>query len=62
MYTCILVMKGTPNQRDIGSKKRDLMTASLQPVNGSQMFTFSGCQEARRKKEEVPFGLDRVIV
>ena len=52
-----------PNQRDIGSKKRDLMTASFEPVNRSQRFTvFSGCQEARRKKEEASCDLDCVIV
>jgi hypothetical protein len=51
-----------PNQRDIGSKTRDLMTASVEPVNGARMFTvFSGCQEARGKKEEVPFGSIRII-
>ena len=51
--------KGAPNQRDIGSKKRDLMIASFQSVNGSHMFTTSsGCQEARSKQEEVPFGLE----
>ena len=56
-------MKVSANQREIGSTKRDLMTASLEPVNCSQILkAFSGCQEARRKKEEVPFGLDRVIV
>ena len=52
-----------PNQRDIGSKTRDLVTASVEPVNGARMFTvFSGCQEARRKKEEASCDLDRVIV
>ena len=61
VYTCTILMKrNPPNQRDIGSKKRDLMTAS---VNRSQRFTvFSGCQEARRKKEEASCDLDCVIV
>ena len=62
-FSCILYSsdeREPPNQRDIGSKKRDLMTAS---VNRSQRFTvFSGCQEARRKKEEASCDLDRVIV
>ena len=64
-FSCILYSsdeREPPNQRDIGSKKRDLMTASFEPVNRSQRFTvFSGCQEARRKKEEASCDLDRVI-
>ena len=63
--SCILYSsdeREPPNQRDIGSKKRDLMTASVEPLNGSQMFTvFSGRQEVRKKKEEVPFGSIRII-
>ena len=64
-FSCILYSsdeREPPNQRDIGSKKRDLMTASVEPLNGSQMFTvFSGRQEVRKKKEEVPFGSIRII-
>ena len=66
VFPCIHVSsdeREPPNQRDIGSKKRDLVTATFEPVNRSQRFTvFSGCQEASRKKEEASCDLDRVIL
>ena len=62
VYMCSSDERVPPNQRDIGSKKRDLMTASVEPVNGARMFTvFSGCQKARRKKEEASCDLGCVI-